>query len=230
MRAWHRERQIREHPMVGPSTHKSNVAENSPRTFARYSDGPKVSEILQGIKAALKDVPNVDLLSPFRVHLIDFAETGLKIQIVCYFATKSFDEFLYLQQLGLMETARVVSGLGATMTSVLSIDMVAGEGAVGASKDHGVALASSLAVQSAIANTASRQQQQKERITSENDSTRGSHVSESDSDRNVSGSSGGMLKINGSPALSVNNYNDTLPAQGPAPLVAGEVQHRGGSV
>ncbi|CAM9826748.1 unnamed protein product, partial [Ascophyllum nodosum] len=88
----------------------------------RYSDSPKIPEILQGIKAALKDVPNVDLLSPFRVHLVDFAETGLKINIVCYFATKSFDEFLYLQQLSLIEVTRVVQGAGATMTSVLYVD------------------------------------------------------------------------------------------------------------
>ena len=93
-----------------------------PRGPHRYSDSPKIPEILQGIKAALKDVPNVDLLSPFRVHLVDFAETGLKINIVCYFATKSFDEFLYLQQLSLIEVTRVVQGAGATMTSVLYVD------------------------------------------------------------------------------------------------------------
>lgn len=89
----------------------------------RYADAPKVSEVLQGIKAGLKDVPNVDLLSPFRVHLVDFAETGLKITIVCYFATKSFDEFLYLQQLALLEVTRVVQSASATMTSVMHVDM-----------------------------------------------------------------------------------------------------------
>lgn len=88
----------------------------------RYADSHKVVEILQAIKAALKDVPNVDLLSPFRVHLTDFADTGLKITIVCYFATKSFDEFLYLQQLALLEVTRVVQTAGATMTSVLHVD------------------------------------------------------------------------------------------------------------
>lgn len=82
-----------------------------------------MSEILQGIKTALKDVPNVDLLSPFRVHLVDFAETGLKITVVCYFATKSFDEFLYLQQLALLEVTHVVQNASATMTSVLHVDM-----------------------------------------------------------------------------------------------------------
>lgn len=89
----------------------------------RYADAPRITEILQGVKAALKDVPNVDLLSPFRVHLVDFAETGLKITIVCYFATKSFDEFLYLQQLALLEVTRVVQSAGATMTSVMHVDM-----------------------------------------------------------------------------------------------------------
>lgn len=91
--------------------------------FNRYADAPKVAEIIQGIKAALKDVPNVDLLSPFRVHLVDFAESGLKINVVCYFATKSFDEFLYLQQVALLEVTRVVQGANATMTSVLYVDM-----------------------------------------------------------------------------------------------------------
>lgn len=89
----------------------------------RYADAPKVAEILQGIKTALKDVPNIDLLSPFRVHLVDFAESGLKINVVCYFATKSFDEFLYLQQVALLEVTRVVQGANATMTSVLYVDM-----------------------------------------------------------------------------------------------------------
>lgn len=89
----------------------------------RYSDFPKVPEVVQGIKAALKDIPNVDLLSPFRVHFVELAETGLKITIVCYFATKSFDEFLYLQQIALLEVTRVVSETGATMTSVLHVDM-----------------------------------------------------------------------------------------------------------
>lgn len=89
----------------------------------RYADAPKVAEIIQGIKTALKDVPNVDLLSPFRVHLVDFAESGLKVNVVCYFATKSFDEFLYLQQAALLEITRVVQGAQATMTSVLYVDM-----------------------------------------------------------------------------------------------------------
>ncbi|CAM9494306.1 unnamed protein product [Scytosiphon promiscuus] len=89
----------------------------------RYADAPKVAEIIQGIKGALKDVPNVDLLSPFRVHLVDFAESGLRINIVCYFATKSFDEFLYLQQVALLEVTRVVQNASATMTSVLYVDM-----------------------------------------------------------------------------------------------------------
>lgn len=100
-------------------------------------DAPKVQEILQGVKAALKDVPNVDLLSPFRVHLVDFAETGLKITILCYFATKSFDEFMYLQQLALLETTRVVQNAGATMTSVLNVD-VNNPSTIPASKLQGV--------------------------------------------------------------------------------------------
>lgn len=68
-------------------------------------------------------MPNIDLLSPFRVHLVAFAETGLKITVVCYFATKSFDEFLYLQQIALLEITRVVSEASATMTSVLHVDI-----------------------------------------------------------------------------------------------------------
>lgn len=89
----------------------------------RYSDYAKVPDVVQGIKAALKEMPNVDLLSPFRIHFVALAETGLKITIVCYFATKSFDEFLYLQQIALLEVTRVVSECGATMTSVLHVDM-----------------------------------------------------------------------------------------------------------
>lgn len=64
----------------------------------------------------------MDLLSPFRVHLTAFTDTGLRVTIVCYFATKSFDEFLYLQQLALLEVTRVVQNAGGTMTSVMHID------------------------------------------------------------------------------------------------------------
>ncbi|CAM9409124.1 unnamed protein product, partial [Discosporangium mesarthrocarpum] len=89
----------------------------------RYDDLPKVTAIVQGIRAALKEVPNIDLLSPFRVHLVDFSPSGLKFTVVCYFATKSFDEFLYLQQVTLLEVARVADEAGATMMSVYHLDM-----------------------------------------------------------------------------------------------------------
>lgn len=105
------------------SYHPSHFHASTAATSYRYSDYAKVPDVVQGIKAALKEMPNVDLMSPFRIHFVALAETGLKITTVCYFATKSFDEFLYLQQIALLEVTRVVSECGATMTSVLHVDM-----------------------------------------------------------------------------------------------------------
>lgn len=37
------------------------------------------------------------------------------VQVSCYFATKSLDEYLYLQQLALMEITRVVNECGCKL-------------------------------------------------------------------------------------------------------------------
>lgn len=47
------------------------------------------------IKKALRVLPKVDVLSPFRVHFTTFGPYCLNLQASCYFATKSLDEFLY---------------------------------------------------------------------------------------------------------------------------------------
>jgi hypothetical protein len=126
-------------------------------------------EVLLEIKKALRVLPKVDVLSPFRVHFVNFgtyclnlqvgvlpriSQLGLQIavcfgpyrvcckirshtrlwqssypylhlrlhygglsvvQVSCYFATKSLDEYLYLQQLALMEITRVVNECGCRL-------------------------------------------------------------------------------------------------------------------
>ena len=52
---------------------------------------------------------------PFRVSFIAFGEYSLQIEITCYFATKSIDEFLALQQMANLEVLRVIRECGAHM-------------------------------------------------------------------------------------------------------------------
>jgi hypothetical protein len=61
----------------------------------RYQDFETLPEVILEIKKALRVLPKVDVLSPFRVHFTTFGPYCLNLQASCYFATKSLDEFLY---------------------------------------------------------------------------------------------------------------------------------------
>ncbi len=78
----------------------------------RYQDFETLPEVILEIKKALRVLPKVDVLSPFRVHFTQFGDYCLSLTASCYFATKSLDEYLYLQQLALMEITRVVTECG----------------------------------------------------------------------------------------------------------------------
>ena len=78
----------------------------------RYQDFETLPEVILEIKKALRVLPKVDVLSPFRVHFTQFGAYCLSLTASCYFATKSLDEYLYLQQLALMEITRVVTECG----------------------------------------------------------------------------------------------------------------------
>jgi hypothetical protein len=65
----------------------------------RYSDASVMVDVLNKIKEGIRTVPKLDVLSmPYRVHFVRVGPYGLEIEITCYFATKSIDEFLALQQ------------------------------------------------------------------------------------------------------------------------------------
>ncbi|CAM9151039.1 unnamed protein product [Phaeothamnion confervicola] len=84
--------------------------------FLRYEDMASVPAVVAGLKAGLKELPKVDVLgSPFRVHLTGLTPNGLQIVCVCYFAIKSFDEFLFLQQMALLEVGKAVTENGCTL-------------------------------------------------------------------------------------------------------------------
>lgn len=78
----------------------------------RFQDFETLPEVILEIKKALRVLPKVDVLSPFRVHFTQFGSYCLSLTASCYFATKSLDEYLYLQQLALMEITRVVTECG----------------------------------------------------------------------------------------------------------------------
>jgi len=73
-----------------------------------------VEPLLEDIKVSLQLFPKLDLLSPFRAHLVGVGEDGLKVNVLCYFATKSLDEFLDLQQRAYVEVSRCIEIRGLT--------------------------------------------------------------------------------------------------------------------
>ena len=75
-----------------------------------------MSDILAKIKESLRLLPKLDMLSmPFRVSFVKFGAYALEIEITCYFATKSIDEFLALQQMANLEIVRVIRECGAQL-------------------------------------------------------------------------------------------------------------------
>ena len=82
----------------------------------RFQDHIVMPEILAKVKEALRALPKLDVLSmPFRVSFVKFGAYALEIEITCYFATKSIDEFLALQQMANLEVVRVIRDCGAQL-------------------------------------------------------------------------------------------------------------------
>jgi len=82
----------------------------------RYQDAGAMMDVLSRIKDGIRTVPKLDALSmPFRVSFVRVGSYGLEIEVVCYFATKSIDEFLALQQMANLEILRALSSSGAKL-------------------------------------------------------------------------------------------------------------------
>ena len=82
----------------------------------RHQDAASMMEVLARIKDGIRTVPKLDILSmPFRVSFVKVGSYGLEIEVVCYFATKSIDEFLALQQLTNLEILKAISTSGAKL-------------------------------------------------------------------------------------------------------------------
>jgi hypothetical protein len=65
----------------------------------RFSDYALMNDVINRIKDRLKNIAKLDVLSmPFRVSFVRVGSYCLEIEITCYFATKSIDEYLALQQ------------------------------------------------------------------------------------------------------------------------------------
>lgn len=82
----------------------------------RFQDQHLVQDVLIKIKDALRTIPKLDVLSmPFRVSFVKFGTYSLDIEITCFFATKSIDEFLALQQIANLEILKVIRECGAQL-------------------------------------------------------------------------------------------------------------------
>jgi small-conductance mechanosensitive channel len=82
----------------------------------RFQDQYLLPDVLSRIRDTLKTIPKLDALSmPYRVHFVGFGQFSLDIEITCYFATKSVDEFLSLQQVANIEILKAVNSCGAQL-------------------------------------------------------------------------------------------------------------------
>ncbi len=77
--------------------------------YLPYTNATQVSPVLEDIKSTLKLLPKVDILSPFRVYVTAYTEKGLQVKLLLYFATKSLDEYMSLQQRALLEVSRTLT-------------------------------------------------------------------------------------------------------------------------
>ena len=86
------------------------------KVSVRFQDATVVPNILEQIKAKLKTIPKLDTLSqPYRVSFVEFGPYSLNLEIICYFATKSIDEFLMLQQQANLVIIQVIEESGAKL-------------------------------------------------------------------------------------------------------------------
>lgn len=82
----------------------------------RFQDSGKISEVISRIRTNLQSITKLDYSSqPFRVSFVGFGQYCLEIEILAYFATKSLDEFLYLQEMANMEILKAVYESGAKL-------------------------------------------------------------------------------------------------------------------
>ena len=82
----------------------------------RFQDSNKISEVVSRIRTNLQAITKLDYSSqPFRVSFVGFGQYCLEIEILAYFATKSLDEFLYLQEMANIEILKAVYESGAKL-------------------------------------------------------------------------------------------------------------------
>jgi small-conductance mechanosensitive channel len=82
----------------------------------RYQDGGVMNDIIGKIRDGIRTIPKLDILSmPFRVNFVKIGTYGLEIEVTCYFATKSIDEFLALQQMANQEILKAISTGGGAL-------------------------------------------------------------------------------------------------------------------
>ena len=82
----------------------------------RFQDQDVLPDVLSLIRETLRTIPKLDTLSmPYRVHFVGFGQFSLDVEITCYFATKSVDEFLSLQQVANIEVLKAIRLCGANL-------------------------------------------------------------------------------------------------------------------
>lgn len=89
--------------------------------FLRYEDINRVQTVVNGVRRAILDLPQVDPTIGFRVYFVGYTDSKLHIEVCAYLKDEGVDKFYDTQQFALLEIARVVEQCGAKFAYPLHI-------------------------------------------------------------------------------------------------------------
>lgn len=81
--------------------------------YLRYADLGRVQTVVNGVRLALLDLPDIAPSIGFRVHFVGYSESKLNIEVTAFVKDEGIDKFYDTQQTALLEIARVVQEAGA---------------------------------------------------------------------------------------------------------------------
>lgn len=79
----------------------------------RYCDVGVVEDIVNSLRAALKELRHVDRSAYIRAHLTGYDEVGISVEVACMFLVADYEQYLEFQQGALLTIAEKVEDAGA---------------------------------------------------------------------------------------------------------------------
>ena len=81
----------------------------------RYEDYPLVKAIIEDIRQMLQNHPNISKSQPLMVHLVNFNESSIDIEVYCFTKKTQTNEFRDVQQEVLFKIADLIHARGAEL-------------------------------------------------------------------------------------------------------------------